>query len=91
MGSFLNIGSFLLMLVCVVWFLTQVFFEAYLPQSLGYPLIFGCVVFTFIIGVVGTIGVDNWKSAARTISTVLMTGALSIMLTFIVFIGALFG
>lgn len=91
MGTFLNICSFFLMLVCVMWFLAQMFFEAMMPQSLGYPLIFGVAVFTFILGIVGTIGVDNWKSAARTISTVLLTGALSIMLTFIVFIGTLFG
>ncbi|WP_349410100.1 hypothetical protein [Pseudalkalibacillus sp. SCS-8] len=91
MGIFLNVCSFILMIVCVVLFLVQAFFEDVLPPFLDYRLSFGLVLFTFVIGIFGTIGVTNWKSGARTVSTVFMTGALSVVLTFIVFIGTLFG
>ncbi|MCF6136678.1 hypothetical protein [Pseudalkalibacillus berkeleyi] len=91
MGVFLNFSSFFLMVISLALFLGKVFFEQRLPQELSYPVLFGLVLLTFVLGMIGTVGVENWKSAARTISTVLVTGLLSIMLIFIVFIGTLFG
>ncbi|WP_408010519.1 hypothetical protein ACJROX_09520 [Pseudalkalibacillus sp. A8] len=90
MSRTLNVWSFLIMFISVGLFLAQSFVVQIMQPSIGYQLMLALAMLAFFLGVIGMFSIDNWKAAFRSILTVFFSASLSVVLTFIVFIGLLF-
>jgi hypothetical protein len=89
----LNLYSFILALVCLGLFLITSFTNIFdFVLSFGvHPvvIILGFTIFSFIIGLIGFIGVKDWKSAFRSITTTILSLGLTTVLVFMILIGQL--
>ncbi|MCF6409360.1 hypothetical protein [Pseudalkalibacillus salsuginis] len=90
MSKTLNIWSFLIMFLSVGLFFTQSFVVQIIQPSIGHQLTLALSLLAFLLGVIGMFSIDNWKAAFRSILTVFFSASLSVVLTFIMFIGLLF-
>ncbi|MBP2242166.1 O-antigen ligase [Cytobacillus eiseniae] len=89
----INIGSFISSIVCILLFVIVSFSDLINNSVLGvHPLnlVFSFTLITFLLGVVGLSGVQNWKGMARSITTIIVTVGLSVFLSFILFFGTIF-
>lgn len=91
----LNLYSFISALVCLGLFLITSltnFFDFVLSFGI-HPVIviLGFTIISLIIGLIGFIGVKDWKSALRSVTTTLLSLGLTTILIFWILIGQLMG
>ncbi|CAM3114093.1 hypothetical protein FITA111629_04415 [Filibacter tadaridae] len=93
----LNLGSFILSLICIPVFFIALFprdFLGVFTNNIGaYPLkiVLSITVITFFLGLLGLKDVREWKAMARSIFTITLTIGLSAVLIVIIFMGRLLG
>ncbi|AXI30374.1 hypothetical protein CIB87_15555 [Priestia megaterium] len=84
MARVINFWSFILTLLCVVFFFI----------AFDHPTLFNinlCLaIILFLTGIAGFFGINNGTSALRSILTVAISGVLILLTGFIIFIGNLF-
>jgi len=80
----INLWSFVFSLLCVC--LTFITFAH--PSLLR--LNFYIAIVIFLVGIIGFFGIHNWKSAVRSVLTIILSTVLIIMTGWIIFVGNLF-
>ncbi|PVE71034.1 hypothetical protein [Priestia megaterium] len=80
----INFWSFILTLLCVVFFFIAFYHSSLLNINLCLAMIL------FFVGISGFFGINNWASALRSILTVVISAGLILVTGFIIFIGNLF-
>ncbi|WP_243764044.1 hypothetical protein [Bacillus sp. XF8] len=91
----INLWSFIFSFICIGLFLLYLGagspeLNKYVTNSLYFhPLFFLLIltIGTFFAGMIGFSKINHWKSALRSIVTVLLTFSLSMFLTFILIVG----
>ncbi|KRD87785.1 hypothetical protein ASE51_26620 [Bacillus sp. Root147] len=84
MTKAINLWSFVFSLLCVcLTFITFVH-----PSLLS--LNFYVAIVIFLVGIIGFFGIHNWKSAVRSVLTIILSTVLIIMTGWIIFVGNLF-
>lgn len=85
----INIGSFILSIICILLFLL-VSFSGLIDYSVmgTHPLalVLYITLLTLILGVLGFSGIHDWKGMARSVTTLIITSGLSAFLTFVIFL-----
>lgn len=92
MGEKINYWAFLLSLMCVLLFLIVSFSGPIDYSLLGiHPLYFVLysTLLCFVLGILGFLGMQDWKGMMRSIATVMITLGLSAFLIVILFFGSL--
>lgn len=89
-----NVWSFIAALLCIPLFLLTIFTPAIfkLFQMTGaHPLhiVFGVILIVFVLGLIGLKDVREWKSMARSMASLILTGLLMVIIGFIVIVGSL--
>lgn len=84
MTKAINLWSFVFSLLCVC--LTFISFDY--PSLLS--LSFYIAIVVFFVGIVGFFGVHNWKSALRSVVTIIVSTILIVFTGLIIFVGNLF-
>jgi len=84
MTKAINLWSFIFSLLCVC--LTFITFAH--PSLLS--LNFYVAIVIFLVGIKGFFGIHNWKSAVRSVLTIILSAILIIVTGFIIFVGNLF-
>ena len=84
MTKAINLWSFVFSLLCVC--LTFITFAH--PSLLR--LNFYIAIVIFLVGIIGFFGIHNWKSAVRSVLTIILSTVLIIMTGWIIFVGNLF-
>lgn len=84
MTKAINLWSFVFSLLCVC--LT---FITFAPPSL-LSLNFYIAIVIFLVGIIGFFGIHNWKSAVRSVLTIILSAVLIIVTGWIIFVGNLF-
>lgn len=89
-----NVGSFIGALLCIPLFLFTIFTPAIfkLFQMTGtHPLhiVFGVTLIVFFLGLIGLKDVSEWKSMTRSMASLILTGLLMVVISFIVIVGSL--
>jgi len=84
MTKAINLWSFVFSLLCVC--LTFITFDH--PSLLS--LNFYVAIVVFLVGIIGFFGVHNWKSALRSVLTIILSAVLIIVTGLIIFVGNLF-
>ncbi|KHF40510.1 hypothetical protein [Halalkalibacter okhensis] len=88
----INIWSFILSIICILLFFI-VSFSGPIDYSImgNHPLnlVLYITLITFVLGVLGFSGIQDWKGMARSLTTIILTLGLSVFLTFVVFFGNL--
>jgi hypothetical protein len=90
----INLCSFICAIICVFLFFIVSFSNHVDYAFFGfYPLniVLYLTLLTLILGVVGFAGVQDWKGMIRSLSTVIISGGLSALLTIIILFGSLLG
>jgi len=96
MLSKINFWSFIVSFVCVALFFISVSSTIILHFVINsvhtHPLniVLALSLLTFFFGIVGLSGVSNPKTLIKSITTIIITFALSVVIAFIVFAGNLF-
>lgn len=87
-----NVWSFILSIICILLFLI-VSFAGLIDYSImgTHPLnlVLYITLITFVLGVLGFSGIQDWKGMARSVTTILLTLGLSAFLSFVIFLGNL--
>lgn len=90
----INLWSFIFAFICVL-----LFFFVSISGHADYA-IFGLqplnmvlylTMMTLFLGVIGFAGVEDWKGMLRSLSTIIISGGLTALLTIIIFFGSLLG
>lgn len=87
-----NMASFLLSIVCVLLFFILSFsrpMDFFIMGIHPLQLVLFLTLLALILGVFGFRDVQGWKEMARSIITVFLSLALSVILVFVLFIGGL--
>ncbi|QSX23611.1 hypothetical protein [Priestia megaterium] len=84
MTKAINLWSFVFSLLCVC--LTFITFAHPLLLSLNFYV----AIVIFLVGIIGFFGINNWKSAVRSILTIILSAVLIIVTGWIIFVGNLF-
>lgn len=92
MNQKINLWSFILSIICIL-----LFFIVSLSGPIDYfimgthplNLVLYSTLITFILGILGFAGIQNWKGMSRSIATVIITLGLSAFLVIIIFFGSL--
>ncbi|MFC5734004.1 hypothetical protein [Cytobacillus gottheilii] len=84
----INIWAFILSICFVFLFIMMPGTESIFGLHPLY-LLFFITIFTFILSLIGFLGIQNWKGAVRSIVSVVLTLGLAAILIFILFIGSL--
>lgn len=88
----INIWSFISSIICILLFFI-VSFSGQIEYSLmgTHPLnlVLYITLITFILGVFGFSGIQDWKGLVRSITTIILTLGLSAFLSFVIFFGNL--
>jgi hypothetical protein len=84
MTQMINLWSFIFSLLCT--FLTAIAFAHHSLLSLNFYV----AIVIFLVGIIGFFEINNWKSAVRSVLTVILSATLIIITGFIIFIGNLF-
>jgi len=93
----INLGSFILSLLCIPLFFiaaTSATFLSLSTKIIGlYPLeiVLGITVITFLLGIIGLKDVREWKAMARSLFTITFTIVFSVLLIPIISIGRMLG
>ncbi|WNF38779.1 hypothetical protein RJD24_10300 [Bacillaceae bacterium IKA-2] len=88
----INIWSFILSIICILLFFIVSFSGPIDYSIMGYHplnLVLYITLITFVLGVLGFSGIQDWKGMARSVTTIILTLGLSVFLTFVVFFGNL--
>lgn len=88
----INIWSFILSIICIFLFFIVSFSGPIDYSIMGtHPLnlVLYITLLTFVLGILGFSGIQNWKGMARSITTIILTMGLSAFLTFVIFFGKL--
>lgn len=92
----INLCSFILMIMCYILFfiLSSVSYLKYkvitLTEIQPFILLFKLTLVVFILSIIGVFGVDNGRTAMRSLITVVFSLLLLIVLPTIIFFGMLF-
>lgn len=92
MGKKMNLWSFILSIICILLFFIASFvgpFDYFIMGMHPLNLILYMTWITFVIGVYGFSGIQDWKGLMRSITTVIITLGLSTFLIVIIFFGSL--
>jgi hypothetical protein len=92
MKNKINIGSFILTIICILLFFIVSFSGSIDNSIMGtHPLnlVLYITMITLILGILGFSGIQDWKGMARSITTIVLTLGLSAFLTFVIFFGNL--
>ena len=84
MTKAINLWSFVFSLLCVC--LTFITFDHPFLLSLNFYV----AIVVFLVGIIGFFGVHNWKSALRSVLTIILSAVLIIVTGLIIFVGNLF-
>lgn len=87
-----NIWSFILSIICILLFFIVSFSGPIDYSIMGtHPLnlVLYITLLTFVLGILGFLGIQNWKGLARSVTTIILTMGLSAFLTFVIFVGKL--
>ncbi|MCY9025059.1 hypothetical protein MOF32_19285 [Priestia megaterium] len=84
MTKAINLWSFVFSLLCVC----LAFITFAHPSLLS--LNFYVAIVVFLVGIIGFFGVHNWKSAVRSVLTIILSAVLIIVTGWIIFVGNLF-
>lgn len=87
-----NIWSFILSIICILLFFIVSFSGPIDYSIMGtHPLnlVLYITLLTFVLGILGFSGIQNWKGLARSVTTIILTMGLSAFLTFVIFVGKL--
>jgi hypothetical protein len=88
----INIGSFILSIICILLFLLVSFSGLIDYSFMGtHPLtlVLYITLLTLILGVLGFSGIHDWKGMARSVTTLIITLGLSAFLTLVTFFGSI--
>lgn len=90
----INFWAFILSLLCIIllYYLTQfsVRIENLLLGIHPLKIVLIITLTTLLLGTLGVVGINDWKSKLRSIFTLLTTFVLAAFLTYVVFWGSLF-
>ncbi|CAH1206285.1 hypothetical protein PAECIP111893_02503 [Paenibacillus plantiphilus] len=91
----INLWSFVYVLVCsgLFFLLSITSFFTLMKRLLGvnpYDILLALSACSFIFGAFGFVGVSDWKTTLRSVTTVVIGLLLTVVLSFIVFMGKLF-
>jgi hypothetical protein len=92
MKKVVNIWSFILSIICLLLFFIVSFLIPVREPFIGtHPLnlILYLTLITFILGLIGFLGIQDWKGMARSAATIVITIGLSLFLTAVIFFGGL--
>lgn len=88
----INLWSFILSIICILLFFIVSFSGPIDYAVIGvHPLnlVFYSTLSTFVLGIVGFSGIQDWLGMMRSITTVIITLGLSAFLAFVLFFGSL--
>ena len=88
----INLWSFILSIICILLFFTVSFSGPIDYAIIGvHPLnlVLYITLTTFVLGIVGFSGIQNWIGMTRSVTTVIITFGLSAFLAFVLFFGSL--
>lgn len=88
----INIWSFIFSIICILLFFIVSFSGSIDYSIMGtHPLnlVLYITLITFVLGVLGFSGIQNWVGMARSVTTIILTLGLSVVIIFVIFIGNL--
>ena len=88
----INLLSFFLSIICILLFFIVSFSGPIDYAIMGiHPLnlLLYSTLATFVLGIVGFSGIQNWRGMMRSVTTVIITLGLSAFLAFVLFFGSL--
>ncbi|NYF26470.1 hypothetical protein [Sporosarcina sp. JAI121] len=88
----INLWSFILSIICILLFFIFSFSGPIDYSIMGtHPLnlVLYITLITFVLGLLGFSGVQDWKGMTRSITTVIITLGLSAFLAVVIFFGSL--
>ncbi|MCA1319575.1 hypothetical protein LC085_06580 [Bacillus tianshenii] len=88
----INIWSFICSIICVFLFYTASTSGSITVIGIHpFYLTLSFTLITFVFGVIGFGGIQDWKGMTRSIATMMLTLGLSAYVTFILFVGSFLG
>lgn len=88
----INICSFIFSIICIL-----LFFQVSISGPIDYStmgthplnLVLYITLITFVLGILGFSGIQDWKGMARSVITIILTSRLLAFLTFVILFGNL--